>query len=366
MDVGLPCVPLSDRYNTLYGTSEFHGAMMKGVVRNRNVASVIAATRNAKTLAGGIGSFWPIPEWHRQYASKIVPDRLQECSKAMLAGHVRTMRELGMVSKRPIIAIDKRLIPRHDKKWGPDLVRSKYKSGTGVFETYITVQCANSKCRLVLASMPMGAFSFTPKFVRKIVQLCEDVGAKPRLILLDREFYSTDVMRELDGLGVQYLIPCTNRDAAVGALRDYASGRRKAISRMTMSNSDRKEVSYYAAVTDRKRRKSSKSDAPENRFIVFATNARWVDVVKYGKRWGMETGYKMIEHMRAKTSSQGSIVRAFYFWYSLLVFNLWVIANAILGRGAGWDGKPIMSQNTLGEIILSEISESRPKRKPPP
>ena len=54
-------------------------------------------------------------------------------------------------------------------------------------------------------------------------------------------------MRELDGFGVQYLIPCTNRDAIAGALHDYASGRRKAISRMTMSNSDRKEVSYYTA-----------------------------------------------------------------------------------------------------------------------
>ena len=31
MDAGLPCVPLSDRHNSLYGTSEFHGALMKGV-----------------------------------------------------------------------------------------------------------------------------------------------------------------------------------------------------------------------------------------------------------------------------------------------------------------------------------------------
>ena len=75
----------------------------------------------------------------------------------------------------------------------------------------------------------------------------------------------------------------------MGSLRDYASGRRKAISRMTMSNSVRKEVSYNAVVTDRKRRKSSKSDAPEDRFIAFPTNARWVDVIKYGKRWGIET-----------------------------------------------------------------------------
>ena len=264
------------------------------------------------------------------------------------------------------VRVGKHPIPCHDKKWEPDLVRSKYKSGTSMFETYITAQCVNNKCRPVLASMPMGAFSCTPKFMRKIAQFCEDVGVKPRLILLDREFYSTDVIRELDSLGVQYLIPCISRDIVVEALRDYASGRRKAISRMTMSNSVRKEVSYYAIVTDRKRRKSSKSDAPEDKFVAFATNARWVDVVKYGKRGGIETGYRIIEQMRAKTSSQSPTVRTFYLWYSLLVFNLWVIANAMLGCGTGWDGKPIMSQNTLGEIILNKVSESRSKRKPSP
>ena len=37
-------VPLFGRYSALYGTSEFHGAMMKEAVQNRNVASVIATT----------------------------------------------------------------------------------------------------------------------------------------------------------------------------------------------------------------------------------------------------------------------------------------------------------------------------------
>ena len=93
----------------------------------------------------------------------------------------------------------------------------------------------------------------------------------------------------------------------------YASGKYKAVSRMTMSNSHRKEVSYYAVVIDRKRRKSLKSDAPEDRFIAFATNAQWVDVVRYGKRWDIETRYGTIGHMRTKTSSQSPTVRASYF-----------------------------------------------------
>lgn len=97
------------------------------------------------------------------------------------------------------------------------------------------------------------------------------MGVKPNLILLDREFYSVDVMCDLDSLGVQYLISCINRTIVVNVLRDYVSRKHKVILRMAMSDSD-KEVSYYV-VTYRKRRKKSKSDAPEDRFIVFATNA---------------------------------------------------------------------------------------------
>ena len=180
------------------------------------------------------------------------------------------------------------------------------------------------------------------------------------------EFYSTGAMHGLDGLGVQYLIPCTSRDAAVDALRDCTSGRRRAVSSMAMSNSDRKEIPHYVVVTGRKRRRGSKPDAPEDRLIAFAANARRVDAVKCGKRRGMETGYRTVKHIRARTSGRSPTIRALHFWYSLPVFSLWVIANVMLGRGTGWDGKPVMSQNTSGEIIPNKTSEGRPKRKPPP
>ena len=171
------------------------------------------------------------------------------------------------------------------------------------------------------------------------MQFYRDAGAKLRLILLYGEFYSADATHGLAGLGVRYLIPYTNRDAAVETLRDCTSGRRMAVSSMAMSNSDRKENPHYAAVTDRRRRKRSKPDAPEDRLIAFAANARRVDAVKYGKRRGIETGYRTVERMRAKTSGRSPTVRAFHFWYSLPVFGLWVIANAILGRGTGWGRK---------------------------
>ena len=47
-------------------------------------------------------------------------------------------------------------------------------------------------------------------FVRKIVEQVKHAGVNPSLILLDREFYSTDVIRTLDSMGVRCLIPGIN------------------------------------------------------------------------------------------------------------------------------------------------------------
>ena len=69
------------------------------------------------------------------------------------------------------------------------------------------------------------------------------------------------------------------------------SGRRKTVSKLEMSNSNGDSVSYYAIITDRKRRRKDKPfDEPEDKFTAFATNTSWINVLKYGKRWSIETG----------------------------------------------------------------------------
>ena len=115
-----------------------------------------------------------------------------------------------------------------------------------------------------------------------------------------------------------------------------------------MSNSNGDSVSYYAIVTDRKRRRKDKPfDEPEGKFTAFATNTSWINVLKYGKRWDIETGFRMIENMRARTPSGSVDARVFYFLYSVMVFNLWVVANVILTQGARWDGKSVLPQESV-------------------
>ena len=96
---------------------------------------------------------------------------------------------------------------------------------------------------------------------------------------------------------------------------------------------------------------------------MFATNAPWLDVEKYAMRWGIETGYRMIENTRVKTSSIGVAPRMIYFAYALLMYNMWVCANVELAQFR-WDGEPVIAQIAFLETLMMTMFKIRPEPEP--
>ena len=64
------------------------------------------------------------------------------------------------------------------------------------------------------------------------------------LFLLDREFYSTDMIRTLDSMSVRYLIPCVNTGPVKRALARHASTGSKKVSRMSIFTPEKVSASY--------------------------------------------------------------------------------------------------------------------------
>ena len=215
----------------------------------------------------------------------------------------------------------------------------------------------------------MTQHSLNAVFVRKIVEQVKNAGVKPSLFLLDREFYSTDVIQTLDSMGVRYLIPGINTGPVKKALAHHASTGSKKVSKMNISNTERISTSYYGVIVPRKRvskkKKEKKKPKPEEKFIMFATNAPWIDVEKYAMRWGIETGYRMTENTRAKTSSVGVASRMIYFANALLMYNMWVCANVELAQ-SGWDGEPVITQITFLETLTRAMFNVGLESEPPP
>ena len=51
----------------------------------------------------------------------------------------------------------------------------------------------------------------------------------------------------------------------------------------------------------------------------------------YRRRWGVETSYRVKKHSYLpKTTSKDYLIRLFYFMFSALLYNLWILADILI------------------------------------
>ena len=158
---------------------------------------------------------------------RIDVDCLQEGLGGSIRDHVRILKVHNKIPKQGLtVAVDLHLIPRYDKNPGAELTRSRYKKGTKYFERYMTAQCVNDGIRLNLGAVRLGMFDSVPDSLRVLLESVRGAGVETRLILLDREFFSIEAIRLLQGCGMPFLVPCRNTGNVVAALREFEQKRR--------------------------------------------------------------------------------------------------------------------------------------------
>ena len=380
--------------NALYTEGHLNNCLLLGGIFNANTAGCIESARLARREVGRFreaagGLEVPSGEWARLELARIP----EGCSAGAFRDEVhRTLARLRELGQDPLewdLAIDMHLIPRYDKRHGAELVRARAKKGADKFERYITVQSVTPGARLVMAVLPMPALERTEDYVRMLLAACRDMGVNVGTVMADREFFSTRVLQTFVDMNIKYLVPCRNTPAVVDAIGEFAEGGRGAISDMHITDAGGNRVPYAAVITERKKRRkkgSSYKDAdldrfdhepgepPHRKYIAFATNDPGIDVDEYARRWGIETGYRMIESARPRTRSKSPEVRAFCFVYAVLMYNAWVVLNmtraARGARPAAGHGVPSLTQRDMTMcilfLIMFEIPRPERRQKPPP
>ena len=137
-------------------------------------------------------------------------------------------------------------------------------------------------------------------------------------------------------------MPCARTSRVKDSLRKFVVKTLGPISKSDITNSDKVTVQYHMIITKKKRvrkegekakngnKKAKKANAPEDRYIAFATNVPWMDVKEYSKRRTIETCYRLVENVRAKSFGSNRPARLFCFLYSLTLFNAWALVNVQL------------------------------------
>ena len=98
---------------------------------------------------------------------------------------------------------------------------------------------------------------------------------------------------------------------------------------------------------------------------MFATNRDYnpndVDLLErlfllYSKRWGIETSYRVKKYaFRGKTTSKNYMIRLFYFMFSVLLYNLWILADLLIWMHLhGSIGvKHLVTSKYFGTLLMS-------------
>ena len=326
-------IPVSDRYNALYGEEDLHHSLTLLSAENRYAES------GMKRLAIEASSARvPSGSWVRDAVSRLSEEDTANKSESALGSTLRELRRFGVFNEPVVCAMDKHQIPRYDEGMESFLTRGKQKAGTMKFETYATLQCVEEGKRAQIACAHVGILDDNADVIAGLLEQARLREAEVSLLLLDREFFSASCMARLEKGGQRYLMPCKLTRRTKEAIRECAQGKRRRVSRCTITSTEGREGAYNIVILPRKGLESEED--PLKRYVAFATNiprrfAMW-NVRRlpddYRRRWGIETGYAGVEGFRARTTSKNHALRLLYFYYALILYNAWLLANLIMAR----------------------------------
>lgn len=233
----------------------------------------------------------------------------------------------------------------HDKmyhgKRHPWISGTKPKDGTCWAYRMATIDIVEPGRRFTLESMVVKPFMFTEQVVKHLVRQARE-QVKVSLLLLDRGFFSVEVIRALQELGVRFIMPAVRnreiarllREARGDSSMDYRFGGKNGV--------DIRLVFYY--------------DQEEDEMVVFATNIMDWDsksiAEAYRSRWGIETGYRVKKDFLALTTSPSPVVRYLFLFLSVVLYNAWVLANRLVCMVKNIDSsRPVITAKRMRRLF---------------
>jgi hypothetical protein len=230
------------------------------------------------------------------------------------------------------IAIDLHLVPYYGQAWKDpkEIYRSQAKAGTNRFHAYGSAYVVFHGQRYTVALTQVKRGEHMKVVVQRLLSIARQASVRPRLLLLDRGFYSIEVIRYLQAARVPFLMPAVARGRkpkgkpATG-IRALAQWKRSGWGRHQLVNGNKKAtVSICVHCSNRGRKKTKKRVAWVYAYWGFQPGStRWM-ADTYRERFGIETSYRQLNQARITTCTRNPLVRFFLVGLALILRNVWV------------------------------------------
>lgn len=256
---------------------------------------------------------------------------LQRQLNRALAGRLPT----ALRRRAQRLAIDLTLIPYHGEHFHDpkEVYRSQAKDGTSHFHAYATAYVVLKGQRFTVALTAVTKGEPLKDVLQRLLKQARSVGVKPRLLLLDRGFYSVAVIRYLQAARYPFLMPAVIRGRkpadprGPSGTRVFAVMKRSGWFEYTVTSGARRTARVAICVACRNYRGQWKRHG--RRTLVYACwkipgrSCAWVRET-YRSRFGIESSYRQMNQARGRTSTRRPELRLLYVGIALVLRNEWV------------------------------------------
>jgi hypothetical protein len=300
------------------------------------MVSLFAACRD---LAGA-----PSDDAVREALMKCLPKRprtLEEWLEPALAGQ---QLPKALFARGREVAIDWHLIPYHGQphKHANELYHSLPKSGTTKFHCYATACIVEKGFRYTLAATYVKGNESPVEVLKRLLLRMAERGLLIKTLLLDRQFFTVDVLVYLQACLIPFVMPLvlrgkkpkrkqTGRRKTHGRrqravkLRDF---QKQAAGRYAYTWTVKKRSVSFQVVVAYKSYRHQKTGSRRVKKLLYAAwrvNGTPTEIRDlYRRRFGIESSYRQLGLARIRTCTTDPVLRLFFVLVALVLRNAWV------------------------------------------
>lgn len=189
----------------------------------------------------------------------------------------------------------------------------KPKNGSSYAYQYLVASIVENGKRFAIAFLPFQPLDSQEELLEQLLDKCLTL-VRIKCILLDRGFYSANVVRLLASKRLQYVMPVKKTSKVKRLLKKVASCPATVEYEL---NGEKVKLVFVKVGKET---------------LGFCTNLPcWRNKLLeyYSWRWGIETSFRVCDGLQAKTCSTSLVVRTFLFYFALALYNVWILANLL-------------------------------------
>lgn len=240
-----------------------------------------------------------------------------------------TAKKANHFPKTVDVAIDYTCWHYYGKRNASMVTEMKPDRGTSYCYKFATITITEHNQRFTLLALPVGPFDTKKEILQTLLNYAKK-RVRIRRLYIDRGFFDEQSIELFKRNHIKFLMPCIANERikkilAVAptptVIKDYKM--KNATFNIVVVEDDEGIKRCYATNIE-----FNENDVGLSKRVIML----------YKKRWGIETSYRVKKHsFRPKTTSKNYFIRLFYFLFSTLLYNLWLLADilisiAVLGR----------------------------------